>query len=53
MVMGSDRATMGRLSDSSFGEIWRSEQYRRFRAGLLEGEPPEVCRGCSLYRRVF
>jgi radical SAM protein with 4Fe4S-binding SPASM domain len=53
MVMGSDRAMMGRLGDSSFGEIWRSEPYRRFRSGLLDGEPPEVCRGCSLYRRVF
>jgi radical SAM protein with 4Fe4S-binding SPASM domain len=53
MVMGSDRAMMGRLGESSFEEIWGSARYRRFRAGLLDGDPPEVCRGCSLYRRVF
>jgi hypothetical protein len=53
MVMGSDRATMGRLGESSFAEIWGSAPYKRFRARLLSGEPPAVCRGCSLYRRVF
>jgi radical SAM protein with 4Fe4S-binding SPASM domain len=54
MVMGADRAVLGRLDDSSFEAIWTSEPYESFRAGLLPGgEAPEVCRGCSLYRRVF
>jgi len=53
MVMGSDRAMMGRLDEASFEEIWQSQVYRDFRAALLNGEPPDVCRGCSLYRRVF
>jgi radical SAM protein with 4Fe4S-binding SPASM domain len=53
MVMGSDRATMGRLADAPFERIWHSTPYRDFRAALLTDEPPEVCRGCSLYRRVF
>src|SRR4051812_22345473 len=53
MVMGSDRATLGQLDNTSFPEIWGSEEYRDFRQRLLEGEPPPVCRGCSLYRRVF
>jgi len=53
MVMGSDRATMGRLGDAPFERIWHSAPYRDFRAALLTDEPPEVCRGCSLYRRVF
>jgi radical SAM protein with 4Fe4S-binding SPASM domain len=53
MVMGSDRATMGSLGDAPFERIWEGEPYRRFRAGLLNGDPPAVCEGCSLYRRVF
>jgi radical SAM protein with 4Fe4S-binding SPASM domain len=53
MVMGSDRATMGRLRGAGLGEIWHGSAYRSFRAALLGDEPPDVCRGCSLYRRVF
>jgi radical SAM protein with 4Fe4S-binding SPASM domain len=53
MVMGSDRAKLGRLTEASFDEIWRGAAYRSFRAGILDGEPPDVCRGCSLFRRVF
>jgi radical SAM protein with 4Fe4S-binding SPASM domain len=54
MVMGADRAVLGRLDEASFGTIWRGPEYRRFRKGLLGGaKPPEVCAGCSLYRRVF
>jgi hypothetical protein len=33
--------------------VWRGDAYKSFRAALLTDEPPEVCRGCSLYRRVF
>jgi MoaA/NifB/PqqE/SkfB family radical SAM enzyme len=53
MVRGSDRATLGRLGEGSFGEIWHGEAYRRFRRGLLSGDPPDVCAGCSEYRGVF
>jgi radical SAM protein with 4Fe4S-binding SPASM domain len=53
MVMGSDRVSMGRLGDRSFAEIWNGEDYREFRAGLLGGRPPAVCRGCSVYRGRF
>ena len=53
MVMGVDRAVLARLEDGPFPEIWRGEAYTRFREGLLDGKPPEVCRGCSLYRGVF
>ena len=53
MVMGSDRATLGRLSEQPFAEIWRGDAYRRFRHGLLAGDPPDVCAGCSQYRGVF
>jgi MoaA/NifB/PqqE/SkfB family radical SAM enzyme len=53
MVMGSDRATLGRLGEQSFADIWRGPAYRRFRRGLLAGDPPDVCAGCSEYRGVF
>jgi radical SAM protein with 4Fe4S-binding SPASM domain len=54
MVMGSDRAVLGDLQAEGFAEIWADEPYRDFRRGLLtDGEPPVVCRGCSLYRGVF
>jgi radical SAM protein with 4Fe4S-binding SPASM domain len=53
MVMGSDRATLGRLDEQPFTEIWQGERYQQFRAGLLSQDPPEVCRGCSLYRSTF
>jgi hypothetical protein len=44
---------LGRLGDTSFAEIWHGDAYQRFREGLKSDEPPEVCRGCSVYRRVF
>lgn len=53
MVMGSDRATLGNVGEQPFPEIWAGPAFRDFRAGLLNGEPPEVCRGCSLYRGLF
>jgi radical SAM protein with 4Fe4S-binding SPASM domain len=54
MVMGADRAVLGQLGEDGFRAIWEGEEYRTFRAGLIgDAEPPEVCRGCSLYRRVF
>lgn len=54
MVMGADRAVLGRVGEASFGEVWRGDAYRRFRSALLtEDQPPDVCAGCSLYRRVF
>src|SRR3954462_1299344 len=53
MVMGSDRATLGRLGERSFGEIWDGEAYRRFRSALLSDDPPDVCAGCSEYHGVF
>jgi radical SAM protein with 4Fe4S-binding SPASM domain len=53
MVMGSDRATLGNLRDDSFDEIWDGPAYEDFRERLLSDAPPDVCVGCSLYRRVF
>jgi radical SAM protein with 4Fe4S-binding SPASM domain len=54
MVMGADRAVLGNAERDGFATVWRGDDYRAFRAALLtKNQPPEVCRGCSLYRRVF
>jgi radical SAM protein with 4Fe4S-binding SPASM domain len=53
MVMGDDRVTLGDLHTQSFAQVWSSPGYDEFRAGLLDGDPPAVCRGCSMYRGVF
>jgi radical SAM protein with 4Fe4S-binding SPASM domain len=53
MVMGADRAVLGDLAEQPFAAIWNDAPYRAFREGLVDGPPPEVCRGCSLYRGVF
>jgi radical SAM protein with 4Fe4S-binding SPASM domain len=53
MVMGDDRVSLGHLGEQSFPQIWSGEPYREFRRRLSGEHPPEVCRGCSLYRRTF
>jgi MoaA/NifB/PqqE/SkfB family radical SAM enzyme len=53
MVMGDDRAALGRLDRQSFADIWFGEAYQDFRRRLIGGRPPDVCSGCSLYRGTF
>jgi radical SAM protein with 4Fe4S-binding SPASM domain len=53
MVMGSERATLGKLDERAFPEIWNDAPYQRFRAALASDDPPACCSGCALYRRVF
>jgi radical SAM protein with 4Fe4S-binding SPASM domain len=53
MVMGAERAVLGDVASDSFADVWNGDAYRDFRAGLLNGHPPDVCAGCSLYRHVF
>jgi radical SAM protein with 4Fe4S-binding SPASM domain len=54
MIMGEDRAVIGDVAaDGGFAAVWNGEAYRDFRRRLLTNDPPEVCRGCSLYRGVF
>ncbi|WP_448623647.1 radical SAM protein [Geodermatophilus sp. URMC 64] len=53
MVMGDDRVSLGSLADGDLAEIWHGDAYRTFRAALLTDEPPDVCRGCSVYRGTF
>ena len=53
MVMGADRAVLGDAKEDGFADIWGGDEYSRFRDRLMGDDPPDVCRGCSLYRRLF
>jgi radical SAM protein with 4Fe4S-binding SPASM domain len=53
MLMGEDRAILGDVREGGFAAVWRGARYDGFRAALLTASPPEVCRGCSMYRGVF
>ena len=53
MVMGDDRVSLGSLAGQSFADVWHGPAYREFRRRLTTDDPPEVCRGCSLYRNAF
>jgi radical SAM protein with 4Fe4S-binding SPASM domain len=53
MVMGDDRITLGHLREQTFPQIWHGAPYREFRRRLLGEHPPDVCRGCALYRDTF
>jgi radical SAM protein with 4Fe4S-binding SPASM domain len=53
MVMGDDRISLGDLTETGFPQIWHSAAYREFRRRLDSADPPQVCRGCSLYRHTF
>jgi len=54
MLMGEDRAILGDAGGAGgFAAVWRGEAYEGFRAALRTPSPPEVCRGCSMYRGVF
>ena len=47
-VFGAEEVVMGTLGQMSFEEVWNGPVFRRFRAGLLSGDLPEVCRRCPL-----
>lgn len=54
MVMGAERAVLGQVRASrGFKQVWKSAPYERFRSALLGDRPPDVCRGCAMYRGVF
>ncbi|GAB4375495.1 MAG: radical SAM protein [Salibacteraceae bacterium] len=45
---------MGNLNDTSFEDIWRSDQYQRFRGLILKSRSEiDMCRNCSEGTRVW
>jgi radical SAM protein with 4Fe4S-binding SPASM domain len=48
----SGRASFGNMMKQGAVRVWNSEAYRDFRERLASGEPPEICRGCAVYRQA-
>lgn len=48
-----DRIALGDVTRDGFGRVWAGPAYRVFRAALASGNPPEICRHCSVYNGTF
>jgi len=53
MVSTPDRANLGNMAERGVKAVWNGQAYGAFRAALASPEPPEICRGCALYRGSF
>jgi MoaA/NifB/PqqE/SkfB family radical SAM enzyme len=39
---------MGNLNRDGVADVWDGDAYRRWRASMLDGEPPPACKGCGV-----
>jgi radical SAM protein with 4Fe4S-binding SPASM domain len=53
MVSTPDRGNFGKVTDHTLASVWNSEAYNNFREQLDSGNPPDICRSCSLYWGTF
>ncbi len=53
MVATPDRAALGNVARDGVAAVWNGPAYQDFRRRLDSDEPPEICRSCSVYARVF
>jgi radical SAM protein with 4Fe4S-binding SPASM domain len=53
MVATPDRAALGDVVRDGVATVWNNAAYEDFRRRLDSDEPPEICRSCSVYTRVF
>jgi MoaA/NifB/PqqE/SkfB family radical SAM enzyme len=53
MVATPDRANFGNMAHEGVARIWDGGRYNAFRDRLASDSPPDICRGCSLYRGRF
>jgi radical SAM protein with 4Fe4S-binding SPASM domain len=53
MVATPDRASFGNMAEEGVAAVWGNDAYRSFRDALESAEPPDVCRGCAVYRGTF
>jgi radical SAM protein with 4Fe4S-binding SPASM domain len=42
-----DGIVLGNIFEETAEEIWNGRRYRRWRANMLSGDPPEACAGCG------
>jgi hypothetical protein len=43
----------GNVRDEPFARTWNGSSYKRFRAQLASGQPPEICKSCAIYTGTF
>lgn len=53
MVATPDRVNFGNMGREGVVRIWNNDAYRKFRERLASDDPPEICRGCAVYRGTF
>jgi radical SAM protein with 4Fe4S-binding SPASM domain len=54
MVMGHQRGVLGNIHEEPLSSIWRGPEYGAFRERLVsDDDPPDICRGCAVYRHRF
>jgi radical SAM protein with 4Fe4S-binding SPASM domain len=53
MVGTPDRASFGNMARDGVVAVWSNAAYEDFRRRLDSGEPPDICRGCAVYRGTF
>jgi radical SAM protein with 4Fe4S-binding SPASM domain len=53
MVSTPDRANLGNMARQEIIKVWNGPMYRSFRNALRSSNPPEICRGCGIYKGTF
>ncbi len=53
MISTPDRVNFGNVAVNSVSEIWNGIAYESFRRQLESGDPPSICRSCSVYAGTF
>jgi radical SAM protein with 4Fe4S-binding SPASM domain len=53
MISTPDRGALGNVVREGVMTVWNGPAYEDFRRRLGSDDPPEVCRSCSIYARVF
>ncbi|MBV8930877.1 MAG: SPASM domain-containing protein, partial [Mycobacteriaceae bacterium] len=53
MVATPDRAALGNVVADGVMAVWNGPAYEDFRRRLGSADPPEICKSCSVYARVF
>jgi MoaA/NifB/PqqE/SkfB family radical SAM enzyme len=53
MVATPDRVNFGNMACDGVAAVWNGEAYNAFRDKLASDSPPEICRGCAVYRGMF
>jgi radical SAM protein with 4Fe4S-binding SPASM domain len=53
MVSTPDRINFGNVAEDGVAAVWNNPAYEAFRDKLASGDPPDICRSCSVYAGTF